>query len=258
MPSTRQRGLSGWSAAKWRRAFSAPTAAMRKDLSPGPSSRRAMDIDFVFLVAVLGGSERGLLRALPAVHRLAKDRGALGLREDALLPGGGACPAFLDLAKVAADDAAVLSQLVGNLLVGKSFDVETLDVGAEPRQVRGGEFFIDFDFAHFSRGIRGFCKSGLDQTSIRRGSERDQDSVRPRSGLRPLGCRSEALLSMLGDVHICSSYLRPRRPRAGGAMFGHYWDAPMANLRGAVPPPGLRPGRRDARGMGKRGLDRWR
>ena len=59
---------------------------------------------FFFRVLLLGGRDLGILRAPPAVHRFAVDGGALGEGKDALLPRGGACPAFFEFAEVAGDD----------------------------------------------------------------------------------------------------------------------------------------------------------
>jgi hypothetical protein len=70
---------------------------------------------------------------LPAVHSLAEDGGALGPGKNVLLPGGSASPSPLEFSKIASNDAALDPQLVGHLLVGQSFAIEALDLGAEPR-----------------------------------------------------------------------------------------------------------------------------
>ena len=108
-----------------------------------------------FRVLVLGGGELGILRAPPAVHRLAVDGGALGLGEDALLPGGGACPAFFELAEVAGDDQRLGAEFFGHLRVGKAFQEEAFDLGqerilADRRRIFFADFFVHGFLAFFS------------------------------------------------------------------------------------------------------------
>ena len=70
--------------------------------------------------------------------------------------------------------------------------------GVQWGHVRNAEIFLRLRFVRFPREIQGFCISGSDQTSVRRGSERDQDAVRPRSGIRLVGFSHRRVGSSFG------------------------------------------------------------
>jgi hypothetical protein len=114
-------------------------------------------VDFVFLVAVFGGRDLRLLRALPALHGLAEDGGALRLGKCGALPGGGAGPAFFDLAEVAGDIQRLRAEQFGNLVGGIAFQKEALNLGQIGVLVgRRRVFFVGFfvhGFLAFSRGF---------------------------------------------------------------------------------------------------------
>jgi hypothetical protein len=103
---------------------------------------------FVVGSFLLSGCGFRHLRSLPAVHRLAEDGGALGLAERRALPGGGARPAFFDLAEISGDDERLGGQLLGDFGVRMTQEVQTLDFGKERVFVhRRWIFFFNF-FIH--------------------------------------------------------------------------------------------------------------
>ncbi len=101
--------------------------------------------DLVVGVGLLGRGRFGLLRAEPALHRLAEDGGTLGLAQCRALPGGGACPAFFELAEVAANVQSRLAQSLGNLAAFEALEVQPLDFGQIGFPVDARRFFF-FDF----------------------------------------------------------------------------------------------------------------
>ena len=91
---------------------------------------------------LLGGGEFGLLRALPALHGFTEDGGALGLGKGRALPGGGAGPAFFDLAEITADMVPIPAQQRGDFAGGMALKKEALDFGQAGVLVGGGRFFF--------------------------------------------------------------------------------------------------------------------
>jgi hypothetical protein len=114
-----------------------------------------------------------LLRAEPALHRLAENGRALRLAERRALPGGGACPALFELPEVPGNDERLGSQLFGYFGVWMTQKVQTFDFGKERVFVHWRrDFFFDF-FVHvllmLSRGFRRF--SGLNTGRSRVGRQ---------------------------------------------------------------------------------------
>jgi hypothetical protein len=91
---------------------------------------------FRFRRAVFGRGLLGLLRALPAVHRLLEHGAATGWRKR-LLAHSGACPPFSDFAEIAADAVSVRAEDFCDFASRVAGDIEPLDLGQE-RVLLGG------------------------------------------------------------------------------------------------------------------------
>jgi hypothetical protein len=102
-------------------------------------------VDFLFL----GADAFGCLRALPAFHGLAVDRGTLGEGKDVALPGGRQAPAFLDLAEVPADDPRIEFEFGGDLARRVAAEVQALHVVTATARIVGGTIFFRAGFVHF-------------------------------------------------------------------------------------------------------------
>ena len=138
--------------------------------------RAAGDGLAVVVFLLLGGDAAVVLRALPALHGLAVDCGALGKGKNVPLAGSGAGPAFLDLTEVAGDNQGRGVEHDRDIVVGAAFEVQSFDLGKEVVLVFGDRisfacFFIHVCLVVFAGNdgvLRYMAQAGIEE-DLRRG-----------------------------------------------------------------------------------------
>ena len=139
----------------------------------------------LFCRGLLGGGEFGLLRAPPALHRFTEDGGALGLGKDARLPGGGAGPAFFDLAEITADMVPIPAQQRGDFAGGMALKKERSISARQEFLSAAGDFSLSFSSVMVSSCFLGELMDYPAAETGQRGPRRDPGRIQNGPTTKP-------------------------------------------------------------------------